>query len=220
MRINVLRLSLVGLVALAACGGDSDGSDATSTTTSTASSSTTTTTVATTTTTVQATTTTLDAANVATAEQFIDAFYSFDSEELEANMQSAQTSQGFILFYQGWAEGANYRIVERQPCRAVFDDLVRCPVTVEDDFAKTLDFGFDVTDSYAITFENGAIVSVETSSDDPPLMGTAFDWMFENKPDLFEDGQACDGFFGGGPTPGECAAAFVVGFEEFINSDN
>ena len=54
---------------------------------------------------------------VATAESFIDAFYSYDPDLLRAALSSAEGSAASILFYQGWAEGGNYEVVKRMPCK-------------------------------------------------------------------------------------------------------
>ena len=56
--------------------------------------------------------------NLRAAESFIDAFYSFESETLHAMLASATDSIPSIGFYQGWAEGGNYQIVNRMPCEA------------------------------------------------------------------------------------------------------
>ena len=57
--------------------------------------------------------------NLAVAEKFVDAFYSFDRAPLQAILSSAtEASRGKILFYQGWAEGGHYRVIKRSPCQA------------------------------------------------------------------------------------------------------
>lgn len=153
---------------------------------------------------------------LALAEEFVDAFYSFEAGALQATLAAAESSQPGILFYQGWAQGANYRIVDRQPCELVVDSRARCSVTVEDDLAKTLDIGFNVTDTFDVRFRDGQLVGVDASSDDPPVVRSAFQWVNENKPELFENGQPCEGFFNGGPTPGECAVVFVAALGEYL----
>ena len=55
--------------------------------------------------------------NIAVAEAFIDAFYSFNPDPLLAALASAEESIPSILYYQGWAEGGNYQVVERKPCQ-------------------------------------------------------------------------------------------------------
>ena len=150
-----------------------------------------------------------------TAEEFVDAFYSYDPAALEDALESAESSQPSILFYQGWAEGANYRVVDRMACTPNLEDRVECAITVEDDLIKALNIDFNVTDKFFLSFTDGEIVSVRTSSNDPEAIGQAFEWVFENEPALFEPGGSCDGFFDGGPTPGECAVAVVAGFQQF-----
>lgn len=213
------HLWAIGVLMLAACsGGQERLTVPSSTTASTEAPSGSTTDVATTSTSAAYTTEPVSAVDLAVAESFVDAFYSFDSAALVAVMDSAESSQPSIVFYQGWAEGANYQVVNRQSCAATAQDTAECPVTVEDDFATILEFGFNVTDTFRLTFEDGAIVAVETTSDDPPLMEEFFAWMFQNQVELFEPGGPCEGFFDGGPTPGKCAASFVAGSEEFADS--
>lgn len=149
--------------------------------------------------------------NTDVGKAFVDAFYAFDAETL-ANLLTESDSNGMVLFYQGWAEGANYAVVERNPCETVTATEIRCSTTVEDDLIKALGLDFNVTDTFHITLDqSGAIVTVTVSSDDPPEAQTALDGVIASQPELF--GGVCQGFFGGGPTPGECARAFVAGFE-------
>lgn len=212
---SVTRLWLASVLLIAACAAEDRGDDTDPGITTTSPSSTTEAPIATTSEPV--TPTSSDAsANLAAAEEFIDAFYSFEPELLIAAMESAESSQPWFVYYQGWAQGGNYQIVERHPCVEVGAGRVDCPVTVEDDLAKTLNYGFNVTDTFHLTFSDGVIVDVESSSDDPPIYDEALQWMFQNKADLLEPGNACEGLFDGGPTPAECAAAVVAGFEEFM----
>ena len=54
--------------------------------------------------------------NIATAESFVDAFYSFEQSALRGALKSAEDSFPSILYYQGWAEGGNYTVFNRMPC--------------------------------------------------------------------------------------------------------
>lgn len=148
------------------------------------------------------------------AEAFIDAFYSFDEPRLRSAMRSAPASIPPIVYYQGWAQGGNYVVLVRRPCRFENVDKVRCDVTVQDDLLPALGSEFRVTDSFHLTFEDGLIASVRTSSDDPPEVKAAFQWLERQRPGLFKTG-ACRGFFAGGPTPQDCIRAVVAGFREF-----
>jgi hypothetical protein len=152
--------------------------------------------------------------NVAAANEFIDAFYSFNSDELESTLTYAEESKPSILYYQGWAEGGNYEIIDRHPCIAKYDSLVICPVTVKDDLIVALEIDFFVTDTFHVTVKKGRILSVTTSSNDPPLYHEARDWVRQNRPELIEE--PCRGIWEGGPTPGECVRAMVKGYTEFI----
>lgn len=152
-----------------------------------------------------------EAVRAATAENFLDAFYSYDPAALAA-VFSEGDSAGTIRFYQGWAEGANYEVLERT-CERPGSDVVSCAVTVRDDLALTLSFGFNVTDTFTIGYgSDNEITSVSLSSNDPPELNEAILWSFANRPDV---GPACVGFFDDGPTPGDCARAMVSAFGEF-----
>jgi hypothetical protein len=136
---------------------------------------------------------------------------------LDKILSSANKAKPKILFYQGWAEGANYKVLRRHPCEGN-EDVLSCPVTVEDDLLLALGSDFKVTDRFDVTFKGGSIVNVTTSSDDPDVVNTGIDWVFANRPGL-ENG-ACAGFFDGGPSPEACAKAVVQGLEDFAASDD
>jgi hypothetical protein len=59
---------------------------------------------------------------------------------------------------------------------------------------------------------------VKTSSDDPQLYYDAADWVRNNLPELIK--VPCEGFFDGGPTPGECAKAMAQGYARFAASED
>ncbi|MEM8767154.1 MAG: hypothetical protein AAGE43_06905 [Pseudomonadota bacterium] len=155
---------------------------------------------------------------LAIAEAMIDAFYSFDPERLAPMLADAEESARHLLYYQGWAEGGNYKIVERGTCMAAGENQIRCAITVEDDPIMALGSDFKVTDTFTITFEGTKISAVETSSDDPPIYYQARDWVFRNMPEVREG--PCQGFFDGGPTPGACARAMTTGYRAFAASDD
>jgi len=154
-----------------------------------------------------------DAAALAKAEAFVDAFYSFEPARLKPTLIDAPESAPVILYYQGWAEGGNYRVLKRAPCRRTAPGEIACAITVKDDLVPAAGVAFDVTDTFALTVRDGRIVAVRTSSDDPEPVRAAFERLFKEQPTLFETG-ACKGFFAGGPTPGDCVRAVVAGFRE------
>lgn len=156
--------------------------------------------------------------NLATAEVMIDAFYSFDPMQLEATLLSAAESSSSILYYQGWAEGGNYKILNRKPCELKAADTVSCSITVADDPMLALGIDFNVTDTFTISFSNNKISAVETSSDDMQIYYDARDWVREQLPELIEE--PCQGYFAGGPTPGDCARAMADGYAQFAASDD
>ena len=152
-------------------------------------------------------------APLASAEAFIDAFYSFDPARLRRAMSNAPTSVPEIVYYQGWAQGGHYVLVERKPCHFEKADVVRCDITLKDDLIAVLGTGYDVTDTFHLAFQDGRIVSVKTSSNDPAEFDQALRWLHRERPDIFSG--PCRGFFKGGPTPQDCVRAVVRGFADF-----
>ncbi len=73
--------------------------------------------------------------------------------------------------------------------------------------------GYDVTDTFHLSFAHGRIVGVRTTSDDPPQFAEALQWLGRERPELMTG--PCRGFFDGGPTPGDCVRAVVRGFRDF-----
>jgi hypothetical protein len=147
------------------------------------------------------------------AEQLIDAYYSFDPQRMRAALVDAPGSRPAILFYQGWAQGGNYAVLERTPCQFVSETEVACAITVRDDLIAALGTGFWVTDTFHLTIEDGRIVKVRTSSNDPPEFGQALSAIQRERPDIMAG--PCQGFFAGGPTPGDCVRAVVAEFARF-----
>ena len=151
--------------------------------------------------------------NLSTAEALIDAFYSFDAKRLKPYLTEAPASAAAILYYQGWAEGGNYVVLRRAPCVAENAELIHCAITVQDDPVLALQTGFNVTDTFTITFDGPSIVGIETSSNDQPIYYEARDWVLENMPEVMTG--PCKGFFGDGKTPGDCARAITEGYRLF-----
>ena len=155
----------------------------------------------------------LQSSPLATAEAFIDAFYSFDRARLDAVMSDAPRSKPDILYYQGWAQGGNYVVLTRKPCRFDKADEVSCAITVKDDLVPALGTGYDVTDVFHFAFRDGRIVKVWNSSDDPPELNQAMTWLRRERPEIFAG--PCFGMWNGGPTPQDCFRAVVSGIREF-----
>jgi hypothetical protein len=153
--------------------------------------------------------------NLEVANQFIDAFYSFNRDSLQAVLASAEKSQPEILYYQKWAECAHYKVLSRTTAFAKNDSMVVFPVTVKDDLMAALNINFNVTDTFHIAIQNGKIRSVTTSSNDPATYFEAKEWVKANRPELV--GKACEGIWAGGPTPCECVLGTIQGFREFVN---
>lgn len=153
---------------------------------------------------------------LATAEAFIDAFYSFDPQRLSALLDHAASSKPGILYYQGWAEGGNYKVVNRKPCAPVGVDSIACPITVDDDLINALGITWDVTDTFTLTFSGQHITSVETSSNDPAEFYEAEAWIKKHQPELIE--VPCRVPITAGSTPSACVKATVEGFKQFAVS--
>ncbi|MEM1437018.1 MAG: hypothetical protein AAGG11_23420, partial [Pseudomonadota bacterium] len=146
-----------------------------------------------------------------------DAFYSFDPEQLRPLLAAAGESLEAILSYQGWAEGGNYKVLDRGSCAVDDAGLISCPITVQDDPVLALKTGFNVTDTFTLTFENGQIVNVDTSSNDQPVYYQAREWVEKNMPEVMAGPCKKQGV--GRATPGDCARAMTEGYRRFAESD-
>ena len=149
------------------------------------------------------------------AEAFVDAFYSFEPSQLAPLLRHAGDSRQKILFYQGWAEGGNYVVMDRQPCRHTEAHAVSCSITVQDDLVLALGIDFDVTDTFTLSFEDGEIAAVETSSNDPERYHDARDWTWTNREDLVQ--APCKGTPELEPDPHQCVRAMLQGYVEYAN---
>jgi len=152
------------------------------------------------------------------AESFIDTFYSFNSVALEVHLSAAEDSKASIIYYQGWAEGGNYQIVERKACLLTTPNVASCSITVQDDPMLALGIDYFVTDTFEISFNQGVITSVETSSNDLQVYYDARDWVRREMPEFVEG--PCQGYFDGGQTPGDCARAMAEGYKQFAASND
>lgn len=157
--------------------------------------------------------------NIDIANQFIDAFYSFNRDSLKLSLSHAKKSQPSILYYQKWAECGNYKVLNRANCKEKNDSLIVCPVTVKDDLMTALQLDLNVTDTFHIIIKDRKIRSVHTSSNDPDLYYEAENWIKKNRPELIE--KPCVGAWEGGPTPCECIKGTIQGLAEFrANKDS
>ena len=151
--------------------------------------------------------------NVDLVEAFIDAFYSFDPEPLGELLEESGDTRDGMLFYQGWAQGGNYIVMKRRPCKQLDDGKVRCSITVQDDLVLALGIDFDVTDTFTLTIEDGAITTIDLSTDDPKLYHDARHWVWSNRRDLV--GEACDGDSGATPDPKLCVRNALEGYRAY-----
>ncbi len=153
--------------------------------------------------------------NMEIANEFIDAFYSFERDSLQVILDKTDESAKSILYYQEWAECGNYQIKKRHYYFEKNDSVVICPVTVKDDLIGALGIDFNVTDTFHLTIVDGQIRSIQTSSNDPDQYYKAKEWVQQNRPELIE--KPCEGIWEDGTTPCECVQAMVQGFKEFAN---
>ncbi len=111
------------------------------------------------------------------AEAFIDAFYSFDSDKLKTAMASAASSIPRVVFYQGWAQGGNYKVLQRMPCKFESAAEITCAITVKDDLIGALGIDFNVTDTFHLFLADGKIIKVRNTSNDPKAFNDAAEWV-------------------------------------------
>jgi len=156
------------------------------------------------------------AQNLKTAEGMIDAFYSFDPALLGGFLADAGESQVKILYYQGWAEGGNYKVLNRAACEPEAPMVISCAITVQDDPVVQLQTGFNVTDTFHLSFDGPTIVGVKTSSDDQPIYFEARKWVEKNMPEVMTG--PCLDRNKGGKTPGDCARAMTEGYRLFYSA--
>ena len=148
--------------------------------------------------------------NARTAESFIDAFYSYDPAHL-AGVMDAGVEGERMLYYQAWAEAANYKIKKRKPCATQGSFLV-CRVTVTDDFGLAL--GYTATDTFTLLIGKETVVSAKSEGDDPPIFRELFEWISVNQPEVLAG--PCLDMFEGGQTPGECARSVAQAAKQFV----
>ena len=145
------------------------------------------------------------------AEEFIDAFYSWDSDTLAQTLSHETEGYDRVIYYQGWAEGGNYAIKERRPCSWV-DRTIQCPITVTDDFGKTL--GYTATDTFHLTINESGITRVIFTADDPPIFDEFRTWISADRPEIFFG--VCKNLFVSGTTPGDCARTVAQAAKDFM----
>jgi hypothetical protein len=151
---------------------------------------------------------------LATAEGFIDAFYSWNADSL-ARMMDAPEDAARALYYQAWAEAGNYEIERRRPCQIADDGRAECSITVRDDIGGAL--GYLATDVFRLSIEAGRIVGVDFSGDDPPVFDELFAWMAQDRPEVFAG--PCKDLFAGGETPADCVRAVVRAARDFAKRE-
>lgn len=156
--------------------------------------------------------------NLHIASAFVDAFYSFNRDSLQAVLSSAEASQPEILYYQKWAECGHYEVLQRHTPFEKNDSTVIFPVTVKDDLMAALQIDFNVTDTFHIAIRDGKIRSVQTSSNDPDEYYDAKEWVKEHHPEFIE--VPCEGIWEGGPTPCECIQGMLKGFRALKAQEN
>ena len=145
-----------------------------------------------------------------TAEQFVDAFYSFDNPKLSSLMAPGADASN-ALYYQAWAQAAHYTVAQRRDCSRSADQTIQCAITVIDDFGTTL--GYTATDTFTLTVKNNIVVAVAFEGDDPMIFYALYLWISIFRPEILSG--PCQGMFEGGDTPAECASAVANAAADF-----
>ena len=157
------------------------------------------------------------AIQLSAAEAVVDAFYSFEPQRLEAALAGVD-GKSTALYYQGWAEGGNYRVQTRRPCAAVDQARIECAITVTDDIGAAL--GYVATDTFIISTGRAepvgtpVLTAIDFSSDDPPVFQAVFEWLNAERPEVFTG--PCKDLFVGGTTPGACVREVVRGARDYM----
>ena len=149
--------------------------------------------------------------NLQIAESFLDAFYTFEQSKL-ARFLAPNADADRVLYYQEWAQAANYKVKQRTPCALNVSKAIVCAVTVTDDFGQTM--GYVATDTFTMTIQENKVSAISFEGDDPPIFQQLFAWIAENRPEILEG--PCKDLFAGGNTPGTCARAVVAAAKEFV----
>ena len=150
------------------------------------------------------------ASDLLVAERFVDSFYSYDQNRLAKIMDAGEEGER-VLYYQAWADAANYEIQKRWPCTSKETALV-CQITVVDDFGETL--GYMATDTFSLVVANQKVTGVQFEGDDPPIFMKLFEWISINRAEIMSG--PCLNMFAGGHTPRECARAVVSAARDFV----
>jgi len=154
--------------------------------------------------------TSVSASDLLVAERFVDSFYSYDQNRLSEIMDAGEEGER-VLYYQAWADAANYQIQKRRPCASKESVLV-CQITVVDDFGETL--GYMATDTFSLVVENQKVTGVGFEGDDPPIFMKLFEWISINRAEIMSG--PCLNMFAGGHTPRKCARAVVSAARDFV----
>lgn len=154
------------------------------------------------------------------AEATVDALLAGDEAAFRPNFDPLVDIRG-LTYLMGWNEALNYELIERRPCTATIT-TVTCVVTGRDDWSVAV--GFESSDTFEFGFvaagpQRLIFTQTWTVTTDPDGAVESFsEWITETHPELFEDGGACEGFFEGGPTPGDCALAWRGAADEYLDS--
>ena len=150
--------------------------------------------------------------SVLVGERFIDAFYSWRAENLQDVMAASAEATG-VLYYQGWAQAANYEVVVRRPCQIIEDEVV-CAITVTDDFGTAL--GYRATDTFRLQVTDQRITEIAFAGDDPPIFNAMLEWLQQQRPEILAG--PCHQMFAGGTTPGECAREVAQAARDYMQA--
>lgn len=155
---------------------------------------------------------------VAIAEGILDAFYTFDEQQLREAIGSDLTDQS-VLFNQGDGEHLNLQLVNRQPCVAAGQSQVLCPVTSADDITRA--FGFEWSEQLNLVFADDRIISAnwQIVAEVPAHYDAFWTWLGETHPSIQD--VTCGGWEMDLDDPGRgaCWAAILATIPDFKASD-
>ena len=126
---------------------------------------------------------------VALAEEFIDALYAFDRDAMLAITVPRRTNiEETLLFHQGWAEGADYTLTDREPCEfregGAYGTVV-CHITAKHDLLEAVGLPDEaVPHEITVYHKDGWVTGIEIIADHPPVLDAAIAWAMDTHPEL------------------------------------
>lgn len=146
---------------------------------------------------------------------YVDALLSLDPDELD-RVAGGDPNLYEDKYLQAWLKALHYRLDARS-CDVTRGRL-NCALEGIDDLGEAL--GVSYVDGFAISVSGERIVRIvwSTSADPQDVFDDFQDWLRREQPELFAQSGACEGFFQRGPTPEECALAWLAAAPAFVEA--